>query len=147
MSRRRVDGKKVGIDWERARKSLSGHHRTDEMLNSNIMNVAQIQLQRAIAEGRLSSARKLRVAINQALEARLAIRASWCPTCISYLSDCTCPKAPTRFEGASIELIDRIQARLAEENADRRAEFKAYRKRKRIEARKQRKLGVAQNVA
>jgi hypothetical protein len=146
MRKKRADGKKIGIDWARAEQSLSGHHVTDEILNGNIMNVAQKQLQDAIREGRDSSAKKLRRAINAALEARLAIRSSWCPTCLQYLAQCTCPKAPIRYPGASVELIDRIQARLAEQNTEWRAQQKAFRKQERIQARKNRKLGMVQNV-
>jgi hypothetical protein len=142
MRRKRIDGKKVGINWDMAEKSLSGHHRTDEILNGNIMNVAQFQLQQAIADGRYSAARKLRVAINRALEARLALRVSWCPTCKAYLHQCTCPVAPIRYPSSDKDLIDRIQARIAEENMDRKEAAKARRKQERTEARKLRKLGV-----
>lgn len=142
MRKKRADGKKVGINWDMADKSLSGRHRTDEMANANIMNVAQELLQDAIREGRDSSAKKLRRAINAALEARLAIRSSWCPSCLQYLSDCTCPKVPSEYPGASIELMDRINARLAKQNEEWRIGNKERRKQERIQARKNRKLGM-----
>lgn len=104
-------GPVVSIDYDKAQELLSGQHQTDDYYINTARHLFEEDLMRAKERGENSRARKLARVVGQQLEAQLALRASWCPTCLQVLHNCTCvPIDPVR--GASVDFIDGLMSRL-----------------------------------
>ena len=98
-------------------------------------------VQIATANGATSKARKAQRQLNQATEARLAIRVSWCQGCLNYLHNCQCA-ATAEARGAasaSLDLIRRVYADIETRENDYRERLDDARKQRKRDARLQRK--------
>lgn len=97
------------VDWERADEYLSGQHNPDDYYIAQASQVAENEIVEYEKEGRESKARKTRSELNAYNNARFAIRASWCPTCLNFLHNCQCQ---VDSEKVDVNFIDKITARL-----------------------------------
>lgn len=91
VPKKKKGGRKLGLNLDKIEPS--NNHKGD--LEALIDNLRILRNNLVIAErmGRYSAAKKIRRKINEALEAELYIRNTWCPTCLRAGTQCICKGA------------------------------------------------------
>jgi hypothetical protein len=97
------------VDWEKAEEYLSGQHNPDDVEMAQASSVAEEEIVKLEAEGRDAKARRVKADLNAFNNARFAIRASWCPTCLNFLHNCQCQ---AEVEKVDVSLIDKLTSQL-----------------------------------
>lgn len=87
-AKKQTGSKKLGLDLEKLHPS--DNLRQDHLENSRLQQFLTGELQQAEREGKYSKSKKIRRALNQALEEALWYHASWCQTCNNVLHNCIC---------------------------------------------------------
>jgi hypothetical protein len=134
------DGSRAFVDHDIANNNLTGNHAADDHFNAMVASGLHLTVQLATAAGATSKARKAQRQLNNAVEARLAIRVSWCPGCLNYLHNCQCAAAEARgAAAASLDLIRRVYADIEGRDNDYKEQLDDARRQRRKDKRLQRK--------
>jgi hypothetical protein len=99
----------AAVNWDKAEELLTGQHNPDDVEMAQASSIAAEEIIQLEAAGRDSKARKVRSELNAFDNARFAIRASWCPTCLNFLHNCQCQ---AEVEKVDISLIDKLTSQL-----------------------------------
>jgi hypothetical protein len=97
------------VDWDQAQEYLSGQHNPDDYLLGSASQIAHDEILELEAAGRDAKARRVRADLNAFQNARHAIRASWCPTCLNFLHNCQCE---VERPPVSTDFIDSITSQI-----------------------------------
>jgi hypothetical protein len=135
-------GSRAELDSDMAAEMLpfSNHAEDDHFAAMQSIGLS-ITLAAAQDAGSESKARKAKRQLNKATEARLHIRASWCPSCVNFLHNCSCP-ATAEARGASaasLDLIRRIQQDIEARDNDYREAVDDLRRQRKAERKQLRK--------
>jgi hypothetical protein len=107
----------AAIDWDRADQYLTGQHNPDDMVAAQATQILEDELAEYEKEGRESKVRKARSELNAYSNARMAVRSSWCPTCLNFLHNCQCQ---VEVDKVSTDFIDQLTSRLGPTHSMRR---------------------------
>lgn len=133
-------GPTATVDWDKP-LPLVGSHVNDDHFNAMVSAGLQLTVNLAKERGQTSRARKAQRQLNDSTEARLRIRSSWCPTCINYLHNCSCP-ATAEARGAaaaSTSFMDSVYQHMEARENDYREAVDDARRQRRKDKRLQRK--------
>lgn len=127
------DGPVAKVDWESLEKEeyLQGQHTFDDHNASVAQGYLGKALQQAEQEEKWSRARKIRKQLNLAVEARLAVRSSWCPTCQNYLHNCQCEwdsESKVEVDSLTVRVVHQILREIDQERKSDQEEWEQHKR-------------------